>query len=378
MNLSLSLRWFTFANVVARVRWAKANNIMRRLRRLVRTVECVALLATCLAATSCGARRELHSEDFAAVSNNDAGALPPACVAGPPVVVIGVADTPNTNVIAVDDDDVYFVTDDGSSFLLSAAPKRGGGSANVIATLDAIDALAVDSDSLYVLSSTNGISRIDKATGATTTITHSYVTSIALDDTAIYFTTFASVMRAPKTGGPATTVVSGAQGKLVRDLSVVGDSLYWLSDASDVFVAAKDGSSARVLVHAGQLDDCMVDGTFAYGWQRDLNGTALLASPIASGAQTVLVDGAETAAPVYAGGGVAGAGVILLDRLRGSRERSRRGARAAQNGGRHGCHDGGVERCTRGRRSSASTRSRPTWRSHRCGCSSTRRHESPP
>jgi hypothetical protein len=213
-------------------------------------------------------------------------------------------------VIAIDDDDVYFVTASGSKNLLSAVPKRGGGAATAIATVDAIDALAADNDALYVLSSTSGIMRIDKSNGASTTITQSYVTSIALDDTSVYFTTFASVMRVPKTGGSPITVVTGAQGKLVRDLSIVDGSLYWLSDASDVYGAAKDGSGARVLVHAGQLDDCMVDGTFAYGWERDLNATSLLSAAVAGGTQSVLVDGVETAAPVYAGGGVAGTGVI--------------------------------------------------------------------
>jgi hypothetical protein len=276
------------------------------------------LLATYTAPIGCGARTSLPIEE-SAIASGDGGLVspkPPACTPGPPEVVLGLSDTANASVIAVDDDNVYFVAARGATNLLTAVPKRGG-AATVIAQVDEIDAMAVDGDALYALSSTTGITRIDKSTGAKTAMVQSYATSLALDDASIYFTTFASVMRVSKTGGTPTVVIPGAQGKLVRDLSIVDGSLYWLSDASDVYGAAKDGTGARVLVHAGQIDDCMVAGTLAYGWERDLSGASLLSSPIVGGAQSVLVDGVETAAPVYAGGGVGGTDVIYWTGLAG-------------------------------------------------------------
>jgi hypothetical protein len=98
---------------------------------------------------------------------------------------------------------------------------------------------------------------------------------------------------------------------LVREVRIVGGALFWLSDAVDVFTAAKDGSRSGSLLHANQIDDYFVDGAHVYAWDRERSGAGLLlAAPTGGGGATTLVTGVITAAPVVAGGAADGNGVI--------------------------------------------------------------------
>jgi hypothetical protein len=115
--------------------------------------------------------------------------------------------------IALDDTRVWWTSFAQPSVSTTArirsAPLAGGAAVTLASGFNYGRALAVDAAALY-LASAAGISRVDKATGAVTSVSTVArpTLSIAVDDTSVYFgdRDSGAIMKAPKTGGAGVSL----------------------------------------------------------------------------------------------------------------------------------------------------------------------------
>jgi hypothetical protein len=124
---------------------------------------------------------------------------------------------------------------------------------NTLATgLGVVAEIAVDDAAVYVAhgvpnSAPSAVVRIDKATGASTTLVNATLGHVALDDTYVYWNEADAIRRVPKLGGAAQLVVPLTA--YTPDFTVRSGKVYWIDSAAmTVFAMPSDGSGSPVPV----------------------------------------------------------------------------------------------------------------------------------
>jgi hypothetical protein len=137
----------------------------------------------------------------------------------------------SAHMVVVDDDAVYWETDDGTHTIVRSIKKDGSGLRTVGSFgSETLYDMVVDAHRLYALG-TSAVISMDKATGATTTLTSSIngiERNLAQDATSLYVSdrTDDTIKLLPKTGGTAITLASNQSSP--GRLAVTDDgTVYW-------------------------------------------------------------------------------------------------------------------------------------------------------
>jgi hypothetical protein len=113
-------------------------------------------------------------------------------------------------------------------------------------------------------------------------------TTIAVDDTYLYWTTTSAIRRAPKAGGTATTLFPGLTSP--DDLRADATALYWTSTLSGqgIMSGLKTGGQPSTVV-PGTIGHLAVDTDSVYGVDNTMSPNVLLRAPKAGGAAPVTI-----------------------------------------------------------------------------------------
>ncbi|MDB4996595.1 MAG: putative secreted protein [Myxococcaceae bacterium] len=138
-----------------------------------------------------------------------------------------------TVAVATDGAFVYFTARDSSANRGSVVKTPvGGGASIVLAEVEDPYAIAVDGESVYFTSYSDGaVSKVSKLGGAITVLTTADTSSssaagLAIDDTDVYFTSTSGIFRVSKAGGKTTLFAEDTNGAdaIVADAT----NVYWL------------------------------------------------------------------------------------------------------------------------------------------------------
>jgi hypothetical protein len=223
--------------------------------------------------------------------------------AGPAVTVLAKG-LHGSSALAIDRASAYFIDDTGGD--LQRVPKRGGITMVLYsgngAPFDRGANVAVDDAEVYWTSAvTNGaaksstLNRQGKDGGKAIVVTSTQgagLACIAIDGQNMYWVQGSGVMKAAKSGGPATAVASGQVG--VDCVALDDKNVYWSLGGTEkaqfgdgaIAFAPKTGGASKVIVkgaeHAANL---VVDDKNIY-WQ---NSDKIMKAPKAGGAPSPLV-----------------------------------------------------------------------------------------
>jgi hypothetical protein len=208
----------------------------------------------------------------------------PTAPAGPPVTIVA-RNLHASAALAVDMNAIYWVDEVGGE--VSRAPKRGGltmtlygGSGEAFSPGSSI---AVDGGDVYWIADTeqgkvrqSTLMRLEKNGGKPMLIassTTARLQGLALDDKGVYWTAGGAVLRAPKSGGPATPLASGLSGAdavAVDDTDVyvtlAGTESKQFADGSLVVVSKKGGPPRVRVADSPHAANVVIDDKSVY-WQ---------------------------------------------------------------------------------------------------------------
>jgi hypothetical protein len=204
--------------------------------------------------------------------------------------------------IAVDDASVYWTNEYGGT--LMRAPKTGGSPERLAGPLQGfVRFVALDADAVYVAAfdrqqPTGAIYRIAKGGGEPAPIVTGQPTigGLAVDETSVYWTTPAGVMKVAKAGGqPAAVVAAGAAGPPIRVLADAQNLyFFWPKETGKYTLArvAKTGGEPVVLADPvyATMDLAATDTAIFYFAQEGI-GYALRSVEKAGGAPRTLDTG---------------------------------------------------------------------------------------
>jgi hypothetical protein len=214
--------------------------------------------------------------------------------------------------LAVDGSGIYFTSagHQAAENTLRTAPLAGGPS-RVLARGEKVPlsgSAAVDATHVYVSASNGQILRVAKAGGELQSLTTAAgAPEIAVDDTSVYFLTFAQsvagvVGTVPKAGGPAQELARGVRGG--GSLVLSPTHAYWTS-IDGLFSVAKAGGAAKLEIANtphGQPGQVAVDATHLY-FSADPAATKLYRRPLAGGAVELVTAKAVGNYPIRVLGG---------------------------------------------------------------------------
>ncbi len=159
--------------------------------------------------------------------------------------------------------------------------------------------LTQDDARLYVAASKSGaIKAVDKSTGTPTILTSvPSPLGIAVDATAVYFTTSAGLVGSvPKIGGAFTPLdqVTPAPGCVLFDVVVTGTQLFYSNSCSlEIRELPKTGGSATVFAKAASSPFGLATDAFYLYWREgDMTSTGrVMRKPLGGGAEETLASG---------------------------------------------------------------------------------------
>jgi hypothetical protein len=283
---------------------------------------------------------------FCGIPAFDAPPAPGACLPGRGATALSRLPAGFDAVGALDVGQFYLYGESGFGTL----PKGGGAVRSILpppSGRDLWSSIAFDTDAVYLGTLSRGLVRVPKAGGCSILLSRQSATSVALDDSYVYFVASTAkgdsidIERVPKIGGPAETVarpftklgmggmvVVGtwllwAEGYAIHAVTTSGGSeqvvydmnrqiIGWTADARGVCVLARNdrlldddlfavafpplGATTKLLEGVAGSIDGVSDGTFLY-WFGSVGGVAGVTktNEITGATSTLAVDAADTA-----------------------------------------------------------------------------------
>jgi hypothetical protein len=191
--------------------------------------------------------------------------------------------------IVVDDTNVYWIR--ATAGTIMKMPKAGG-TPTLVANAPDARRLALDDTHLYWTrngSGIGGVSRISLGGGSVEALESAILGThqLALDASAVYFTSSTAIQKVSKAGGTSTTV-SGTMG-LPDGVLLQGSTLFFLDDSSGGSVKSvpKSGGTATTITTNDQPTGFAVDATHVY-WNADAK--RIVRTPHGGGTPEILAD----------------------------------------------------------------------------------------
>ncbi|HEY2407254.1 MAG TPA: hypothetical protein VGI10_14690 [Polyangiaceae bacterium] len=173
----------------------------------------------------------------------------------PPVPIYGLA--AGIYALAVDASGIYAVTQGPDVGGLWQVAQDGSGARELLSQSDLAQAIALDSDSVYVANlAPAALLRVPKSGGAPIKLADDIVYgTLAADGKFLYWTTWGGpgrVMSVAKDGSALTTIAAAEDGPTIG-LALDGGRVYWSDQDSGTIRAAAKNGGAPMTIASGQL-----------------------------------------------------------------------------------------------------------------------------
>jgi hypothetical protein len=196
--------------------------------------------------------------------------------------------------VTLDANYVYWVD---SSVAIRRAAHDGGPSAQIVTGANNLgNALAVDDTYIYFATNDKGLERAPKVGGGTPApvAPGTAIDSIAVDDAYVYWASPGAdglgAFRAPKGGGGPYEQLDPT-GDAAYSIAIDDSNVYW-GGFANLFVKAKPGGLAAVVVHRSAMGSIAPDGAWIYLCEWDgINGKVSRVSLLGLPPETVFASG---------------------------------------------------------------------------------------